>query len=72
MTRLDAAISLVIFSTAVGCAWCALNYQAPFAGYFGLGLFVIAAAWLEASEDATSRIEDTKRLTHYTWRKKYE
>lgn len=70
MTRLDVLIILSLFSIAVGSAWCALNYQAPFAGYLGLGLFVLAAAWFEASEDATSRIEDTKRLTHYTWRKK--
>ena len=69
MTRLDALIVLILFSGAVGSAWCAMMYQQPMAAYFGLGLLVCCGAWHEGAEEATS-LENTKRLTYYTWRKK--
>ena len=69
MTRLDALIILSLASIAVGSAWCALTYQQPMAGYFGLGILVCCGAWHEGAEEATS-LKKTKKLIHYTWSRK--
>jgi len=69
MKRYDALIILFLFFSAVGSAWCAMMYQQEMAAYFGLGLLVCCGAWHEAAEESTS-LENTKRLTHYTWRRK--
>ena len=61
MKRYDALIILVLFSGAVGSAWCAMMYQQEMAAYFGLGLLVCCGAWHEAAEESTS-LENTKRL----------
>ena len=69
MTRLDALIILSLFSIAVGSAWCAVVYQQREAGFFGLGLLIVAGAWHEAAEESTS-LKKTRKLIHYTWRKR--
>lgn len=69
MTRLDALIVLAIFSIAIGSMWCAVIYQQKEAGFLGFGLLIVAGAWHEAAEEATS-LKMTRKLVHYTWRKK--
>ena len=70
MTRVNAFIVLALFSISVGSVWCALIYRVPMAAMFALAVFVICAVWLDFAEQSFSRMQETKKLTHYTWRKK--
>lgn len=69
MTRLDILIVLALFTIAVGSMWCAVVYQQKEAGFFGFGLLIVAGAWHEAAEEATS-LKKTRKLVHYTWKRK--
>lgn len=69
MTRLDALIVLAIFCISIGSVWCAVVYQQKEAGFLGLGLLIVAGAWHEAAEE-TAQLKLTRKLIHYTWRKR--
>lgn len=69
MKRYDAFIIIGLFFIAVGSVWCAIVYKQEMAAYLGLGLLVVAGAWHEAAEETTS-LEKTRKLVHYTWRRK--